>query len=96
MAVTEKRTQLYLTARQHAALLRMARVRGTSLAGVVRLAIDAYLAAPTVPERTSEGADPLAGLVGCFEGPGDLSDNHDEYLYGPAADGPRKRRRERP
>ena len=80
MALTEKRTQIYLTRSQHSALQRAARTRNVSLAEVVREAVDAYLTRKPGPEPG--GPDPLADLIGCFEGPGDLSDRHDDYLYG--------------
>jgi len=80
MALTEKRTQIYLTLSQHSALVRAARTRNVSLAEVVREAVNAYLTRKPGPEPG--GSDPLADLIGCFEGPGDLSDRHDDYLYG--------------
>jgi hypothetical protein len=32
-------------------------------------------------EKAPGEPDPLSDLIGCFEGPGDLSDRHDDYLY---------------
>jgi hypothetical protein len=98
MALTEKRTQVYLTHAQHAALLRAARTRNVSLAEVVREAVDAYLTRKPARER---GDDPLADLIGFVNGPGDLSERHDDYLYGPLESsggrrGPRTRDQKKP
>ena len=78
MAVTDKRTQLYLSAQQHAAVLRIAHQRGLSMACVVREALATYVASSLM--RQSSDEDPLADLVGIFEGPGDLAERHDDYL----------------
>lgn len=94
MAHTEKRTQLYLSAEQHAAVQRLARQRGLSMAAVVREAIQA-LVESTLARQPADGADPLADLIGVFEGPGDLAERHDDYLYGPAAWGGGRGRRAR-
>jgi hypothetical protein len=91
MRVTEKRTQIYLTRAQHAALLRMARRRKVSLAQVVREALDAFLDVPS--NRKPLLRDPLDGLVGFVTGPDDLAENHDEYLSGPRRK-PKQRSRE--
>ena len=96
MAVTDKRTQLYLTAAQHEALMRAARKRGTSLAGVVREAIAEYLGRPGDRRRAAPATDPLAEFLGCFEGTGDLAERHDDVLYGERSgtrSRPKKRRR---
>src|SRR4030095_16911416 len=64
MKATEKRTQIYLTASQHRAAMALARRRGGSLAGVVRHALDRYLAeAVHEDEETWEG-DPAYELIG--------------------------------
>jgi hypothetical protein len=89
--VTDKRTQIYLTAVQHGAVQRIARRRGVSMACVCRDAIDLYLS--TTPPVASAAPDPLADLAGVFEGPGDLSTHHDDYLYGPRSVTGRRRKR---
>ena len=80
MSATEKRTQIYLTAEQHAAVQRLARQQGLSMAGVVREAIEAYVTTRRGGLPTT--SDPLEDLAGIFEGPGDLSERHDDYLDG--------------
>ena len=34
-------------------------------------------------KATATTADPLDRLTGCCEGPEDLADRHDDYIYGP-------------
>ena len=85
MSVTDKRTQIYLSADQHAALARAAHERGTSMAWIVREAVAEYLTRSAVEARRS-AADPLADLIGFIEGPADLSARHDAYLAGAAGE----------
>jgi len=69
MAVTERRTQVYLTEEQHAAVTRVARERGTSLAAVVRDALDRYLATDGARSAAPWQEDPLRDLLGTLELP---------------------------
>lgn len=85
MAVAEKRTQIYLSGTQHSALRRTAREEGTSMATLVRRAIDAYLVTREKMRPAPPKADPLDDLIGFIEGPGDLSERHDDHLYGRAS-----------
>lgn len=87
MPVTEHRTQIYLTARQHQAAKRLAARRGLSLAGVVREALSEYLAAA---ERDTPAArwagDPAEKLPGLGELPplaagDDLDEGIDATVY---------------
>ena len=94
MAVTEKRTQLYLSAEQHTAVLRAARKRGTSMTWIVREALAEYLVRPAALAG-EDHIDPLADLIGFVEGPGDLSLRHDDHLYGPARKNSRASRKKR-
>src|SRR5687768_2843950 len=82
--LTEKRTQIYLTADQHRRALAMARRRGTSLAGVVREALARYLTAAV--DETSWEADPVLALVGriplsATARRGSLDDDIDAAVY---------------
>ena len=88
VAVSEKRTQIYLSAEQHAALRQAARERGTSMAWVVREAVSQYIERGS-QQRAEESVDPLEDLVGFVDGPSDLAARHDAYLYDTAA--PRRR-----
>lgn len=83
MAKTDKRTQIYLTARQHRRAMEYARRSGTSLAGVVREAIDQYLDA--AGSEVDWEDDPALALVGSMaltpiEGD-DLDDAIDASVY---------------
>lgn len=78
--LTDKRMQLYLTQEDYNHLRDMANERGLSLAAVIREAIHEYL--QKAEQRTGWEADPLSKMVGFFAGEKDLSERHDEYLYG--------------
>ncbi len=47
MALTERRTQIYLTEEQYQEVMNLARKRGSSLASVVREALDEFLSKAT-------------------------------------------------
>lgn len=59
-AATEKRTQIYLTAAQHSAAMSLARHRRTSFAGIVREALDRYLAGESAGSGPTWGEIPLS------------------------------------
>jgi hypothetical protein len=65
-ARTEKRTQIYLTAAQHRIASALARDRGTSLAGVVREALDEYFARRQDGVGVTWDGDPALALVGAL------------------------------
>src|SRR5215510_9400900 len=64
MKATEKRTQIYLTTAQHRAAMALARRRGGSLAGVVRDALEHYLADAVHDAEVSWDGDPAHALIG--------------------------------
>jgi hypothetical protein len=64
MKATEKRTQIYLTDAQHRAAMTLARRRGGSLAGVVRDALDRYLADAVHDAEVTWDGDPAFTLIG--------------------------------
>jgi hypothetical protein len=77
-----RRKQLYLDDASERALKRLAARTGRSEAFHVREALRRYLG----QERSGEG-DPLEGLIGLVDdpdGPDDVAENHDHYLYGAA------------
>lgn len=76
------RKQLYLKKEQDALLKYLAKQRGISEAEVVREALERLANESKAPE-TSKGRDPLLDLIGLIpDGPPDLAENHDKYLYG--------------
>jgi hypothetical protein len=75
-----RRKQLYLDEATDRALKRLAARTGRSEASHVREALAAY-----VERELAVDEDPLEkliGLVGDAEGPDDVAENHDHYLYG--------------
>lgn len=75
------RTIVQLTEDQAAALKRLARQRRTSVAAIVREAVDEILEGRKDPERRSERAERARALAGSMDsGLGDLAENHDVYL----------------
>ncbi len=81
-----RRKQLYLDEATERALKRVALRTGRSEASHVREALQRYLGA-----QTETDDDPLAGLIGLVpagEGPDDVAENHDHYLYGAPRDRP--------
>lgn len=89
MSVSEVRTQIYLERDQHRALKTAARLRGVSMAQVVREAVAEYLR--RLKREPGEGTVfaedaiwSLPELADDFPGTGrpDASRRHDELLYG--------------
>lgn len=81
-----RRKQLYLDEPSERALKRLAARTGQSEAFHVREALRRYLGA--LPEPTDDPLDRLIGLVADPEGPDDVAENHDHYLYGAAKEQP--------
>lgn len=86
--LSEARTQIYLPREQHRALQRVARERETSMAQVVREAVDAYLAqlaGPAALDEESFRNDPIWSLPDRARdfGRDDAASDHDTILYGP-------------
>lgn len=73
------RKQLYITRQLDRDLKRLAATSGESEAAHVRAALAAYLM-----QHLPREADPLAALIGLVEdedGPTDVAEQHDKYLY---------------
>ena len=81
MALSEKRTQIYLPLETHRALKARAKRERKSMAEAVREALVPYLTeeAPVF----DPAKDPILKLAGFMKGvgPGDVSENHDKYIY---------------
>ena len=71
------RTQLLLEEWQYEELKAMAEQSGRSISDVVRVVLTAHFQSR---RPRAEGLADLAGLV--KEGPSDIGENHDKYLYG--------------
>jgi hypothetical protein len=75
-----RRKQLYLDEAAERALKRLAARTGRSEAFHVREALRHYLG-----QQRADSGDPLEGLIALVEdrdGPDDVAENHDHYLYG--------------
>jgi predicted transcriptional regulator len=75
-----RRKQILIDEPTHRALKRMAAHTGRSEGAIVREALQLLVA------REAEGGDdPLEGLIGLVEeaeGPDDVAEQHDHYIYG--------------
>ncbi len=69
MALTERRTQIYLTEEQYQEATNLARKRGSSLASVVREALEEFLSRATQIQMAPWSQDPASGLVGSVQLP---------------------------
>lgn len=77
MMLTVVRTQVQLTEAQADALKRAAAERGTSMAGLIREAVDRTISQGEVPARRRRAL----GAVGAFaSGLSDVSAEHDRYV----------------
>ncbi|MDA8339633.1 MAG: hypothetical protein M0Z70_10080 [Nitrospiraceae bacterium] len=80
MSVAEKRTQVYFPVKLYRKMEKKAKNESKSVASVVREAVESYL---KEQESIDWDNDPFFKLAGIAEsGRGDLSENHDKYLYG--------------
>lgn len=87
--LSEKRTQVYFPKDLYRRLEKKARKESKSSAAVIREAVERYLD----QEREIDWEnDPLFKAAGFFSSKeGDLSINHDHYLYGAEKRSPRKK-----
>jgi hypothetical protein len=76
-----KRFTLELPADQYDFLRKEADSTGTTIAGLIRRLIDERRRR-LLNEAVHQKADPLFSRQGSFDGPSDLAENHDRYLYG--------------
>lgn len=75
-----RRKQIYLDEASERSLKRLAARTGRSEASHIREALQRYLGRGAAPDD-----DPLERLIGLVEdadGPEDVAENHDHYLYG--------------
>ena len=85
MAENMVRTQVYLPRETYERLQKRAKQHDVTLALQIREALESYL--EQAETRQDDGIlradDPIFGMIGLFDsGLGDLSVNHDHYLYG--------------
>lgn len=84
--MSKVRFQMFIDESQKSALERLQHDSGASVAELVRTAIDNFLSEyrkkkkEPVEDETIKKLLSVAGI--CKDGPPDLADNHDHYLYG--------------
>lgn len=99
MAENMVRTQVYLPRTVYQKLQERAEREGLTLAVQIRAALEDYL--DRVESETDDGVlradDPIFQMIGMFDsGLGDLSVNHDHYLYGAPKRAPEHTAKEKP
>ncbi len=78
----KKRLNIELPIDQYELLRKQANTTGTTVTGIIRKLIDDFRLHLPVEVRKNYQNDPLYKMRGSFDGPKDLSENHDHYLYG--------------
>lgn len=77
-----KRLTIELPVEQYEFLRKEARTGGTTISGLVRRLIEECRLRLPEEARKNYQTDPLFKRRGSFEGPADLAERHDRYLYG--------------
>jgi len=76
-----KRLNIELPFDQYEFLQREAVARGTTISGLIRQLIEDRRTHPTATTPEMYAGDPFCQRHGSFDGPTDLSVQHDRYLY---------------
>jgi predicted CopG family antitoxin len=76
-----KRLTIELSVDQYETLQQRAKDSGTSVSGLLRRMIDEFRFRPPAEVRKKYQADPFFNRRGSFDGPKNLAENHDQYLY---------------
>jgi hypothetical protein len=76
-----KRLTIELSTDQYEILRKQAGTRGTTISGLIRRLIEDLRFRPTEDARRKYQDDPIYKRGGSFEGPEDLAEHHDHYLY---------------
>ena len=77
-----KRLNIELPIDQYELLRKQATVNGTTVSGLIRQLIDDFRHRVPREAHKNYQNDPFYKMRGSFDGPEDLSENHDHYLYG--------------
>lgn len=77
-----KRLTIELSVDQYELLRKQANTNGTTVSGFIRQLIDDFRHRLPMEARKNYQNDPLYKMRGSFDGPKDLSEKHDHYLYG--------------
>jgi hypothetical protein len=76
-----KRLTIELSVDQYETLQQQAKANGTSVSGFLRRMIDEFRFRPPAEARKKYQTDPLYNRRGSFDGPENLAENHDRFLY---------------
>lgn len=79
--MTTKRLNIELPVNQYEFLRKEAAQRGMTISGLIRQLIEDCRAHPAELIRAMYPEDPFSRRHGSFEGPPDLAEHHDRYLY---------------
>lgn len=77
-----KRMDIELPLDQYEFLRKEAAARGLTISRLLQQLIEASRVRPSEDIRQAYHADPLFRRRGSFDGPPDLAEEHDRYLYG--------------
>lgn len=81
-AMATKRLTIELSTDQYELLRKQANSTGTTVTGFIRKLIDDFRLRLPAGAHKQYQSDPLYKMRGSFDGPKDLAENHDHYLYG--------------
>lgn len=79
-----KRLNIELPVDQYEFLRKEATASGTTVVGLLRRLVEDYRRRLPGEARETYQTDPLYRRRGSFDGPSDLAEHHDRYLYGQA------------
>jgi hypothetical protein len=77
-----KRLTIELPVDQHEFLQKEAAARGMTVSALIRQLIQDRRVRPPEEIRAILATDPFSRRTGSFDGPADLAEQHDRYLYG--------------
>jgi hypothetical protein len=77
-----KRLNIELPAEEYDSLWKEAAARGLTISELVRHLLEAHRTLPSEENREMHLRDSLSRRQGSFDGPPDLAEQHDRYLYG--------------
>ncbi len=80
--MAKKRLNIELSIDQYELLRKQANNNGTTVSGFIRYLIDDFRHRLPKEARKNYQNDPLYKRRGSFDGPENLAENHDHYLYG--------------
>lgn len=76
-----KRLTIELSTNQYEILQKQSKATGTTISGFIRQLIEELRLRPTEEARKNYQNDSVYKRRGSFDGPEDLAEHHDRYLY---------------